>query len=466
MTVCNFWMQGRCRYGDKCWNEHPKGGGGGGGGGNYNNRPPQQSNRGGGGGGGGGGFGNRVWVNPAQRSGGGTYVQPSSFSSQQGGDDWGRGGGRGGGGGGGNNWGPGGGGGGGGRDSQVKSSNFSFAAASPNQNRFSALSTQSSFDRGGSEGEDNEKHLETIQKDMEIWETSGQWLFSCYSVLKETISGFTELSPEELRLEYYNTKPTGDLQGYVNVINQLLNQWRSRVQELRAMSGNTRVAMLAELDNPAPQAASGGFGSTPVTGFGSSAPSGFGTGFGVPAQAPVQDTSGVSSFSFAAPSAGGFGSAAPKPAASGFGSTVVGAVPAPAGIGSTATSAPSAAGFSFAAPAANKDPTTAGFGASASGFGAAASASGFSFNSTTTSGGGFSGSGFGSAAPVAASGFGQARGGFGGMVAGTGAAGGAANSLFSPQSQLSEEELKEFGGKRFTLGQIPLKPPPVDMLVV
>lgn len=47
MTVCNFWMQGRCRYGDKCWNEHPKGGGGGGG--NYNHRPPQQSSRDGGG---------------------------------------------------------------------------------------------------------------------------------------------------------------------------------------------------------------------------------------------------------------------------------------------------------------------------------------------------------------------------------------------------------------------------------
>lgn len=67
---------------------------------------------------------------------------------------------------------------------------------------------------------------------------------------------------------------------------------------------------------------------------------------------------------------------------------------------------------------------------------------------------------------MAESDFGQASGGFGGMVAGTGATGGAANSLFSPQSQLSEEELKEFGGKRFTLGRIPLRPPPVDMLVV
>ncbi|XP_064835161.1 nucleoporin NUP42 [Oncorhynchus masou masou] len=414
MPVCNFWMQGRCRYGDKCWNEHPNAGGGGYGG-EYNSRPPQQSNRGGG-----GGFGNRVWVNPAQRSGGGSYNQPASFSSQQGG----------------NTWGPGGGG-RGGRDSQAQSSHFSFAASSPNQNRFSALNTQSSFDKGGrGEVEDNEKHLETIQKDMEIWETSGQWLFSCYSVLKATISGFTELSPEELRLEYYNTKPSGDLQGYANVINQLVNQWRSRVQELRAMSGNTRVAMLAELDNPAPQAASGGFGSTPVTGFGSSAPSGFGTGFGVPA--PVQDTSGASNFSFAGPGA-----------ASSLGSAASAIAPAPTGIGSMATTVPSAAGFSFAT---NKEPTTAGFGAPAS-------ASGFSFASTVAGGGGaFGGSGFGSVAPVAASGFGQASGGFGVMAP--------ADSLFTPQSQLSEEELKEFGGKRFTLGQIPLRPPPVNMLVV
>lgn len=33
MTVCSFFLHGRCRYGDKCWNEHPRGAGGGGGGG-------------------------------------------------------------------------------------------------------------------------------------------------------------------------------------------------------------------------------------------------------------------------------------------------------------------------------------------------------------------------------------------------------------------------------------------------
>lgn len=57
MPVCNFFLQGRCRYGEKCWNEHPRGGsrGGGGGGGGYNNNysnrsSGQQQPRSGGGG--------------------------------------------------------------------------------------------------------------------------------------------------------------------------------------------------------------------------------------------------------------------------------------------------------------------------------------------------------------------------------------------------------------------------------
>lgn len=51
MTVCSFFLQGRCRYGEKCWNEHPRGGGGGGGGGggfknnSYNRSAPQQQPR-------------------------------------------------------------------------------------------------------------------------------------------------------------------------------------------------------------------------------------------------------------------------------------------------------------------------------------------------------------------------------------------------------------------------------------
>ncbi|XP_053190484.1 nucleoporin NUP42 [Scomber japonicus] len=473
MTVCNFFLQGRCRYGDKCWNEHPRGGpgggggagrgGGGGGGGGYNNNynsrsaAPQQPR------GGGGGFGNRVWVNPSQQKGG-SYIQPSSFSSH-GSDDWGRGGG---GGGGGSDWGRGGGGGGGGgggRRDNVKSSEFSFSG----QNRYSSLGTPSTFDKGGRGGglgrpggavgdEDDDKKLEIIQADIEAWESSGQWGFSCYSGFKAPLSGFTDLSPEELRLEYYSTRASGDLQGYINGINQLLSQWRSRVQELKIMNPATRAALLAELNNPAPQASSGDFGSSTVTGFGSSTSSFESKGFGAP---PPAD---ATSFSFAAPSSG-FGSpaAAAAAASTGFGSATAAPTQPPSGFGSssTASTAPSASNFSFGYPATNK-PAASGFG----------SASGFSFSSTANTGGGF-GSGFGAEAPAAAgnsSSFGQTSGGFGATpappAAGAGSAGGAVDSLFSTQSNLTPEELNQFKAKRFTLGQIPLKPPPTDMLVV
>uniref|UniRef100_A0A4W6ECN3 Nucleoporin NUP42 n=1 Tax=Lates calcarifer TaxID=8187 RepID=A0A4W6ECN3_LATCA len=372
MTICNFFLQGRCRYGEKCWNEHPRGG-----------------NRGAG-----GGFGNRVWVNPNQQKGG--YIQPSSFSSH-GRSDWGRG--------------------GGGRRDNVKSSEFNFSS----QNRFSALNSPSTFDRGGRGGaagdEDDDKKLEIIQLDIDVWESSRQWWFSCYSPSKTLVSGFTDLSPEELRMEYYSTRASGDLQGYLNGVNQLLNQWRSRVQELKVMNPATRAALLAELNNPAPQSFSGGFGSVTSTGFGSST-SDFGSkvksiftvktktlsdhvGFGAPAQGQA------SSFSFAAPS-GGFGSSAAPSSSTGFGSAIAAPTQPPSGFGSS--SAPSASEFSFAASSTNK--------------------------------------------PAAASGF------------GAGSVGGASDSLFSPEDKLTPEELNQFKAKRFTLGQIPLKPPPADLLVL
>ncbi|XP_029369994.1 nucleoporin NUP42 [Echeneis naucrates] len=465
MTVCSFFLQGRCRYGEKCWNEHPRGGGGGGGGG-YNNNSysrssgQQQSRSGGGGGGGGGGgrggggFGNRVWVNPNQQKGG--YIQPSSFSTHgsddwgqgRGGNDWGKGGGSGG-----NDWGRGGGsdwGQGGGRRDNVKSSEFSF-------NRFSALSNPSHFDRGGRGGatgtdEDDDKKLEIVQTDMEIWESSRQWCFSCYSNSKTPLTGFTDLSPEELRLEYYSARASGDLQGYINGVNQLLNQWRNRVQELKVMNPATRAALIAELNNPAPQATSSGFGPVTRTEFGLPT-SDFGSkGFGT--QTPVQ----ASSFSFAAPSAG-FGSSAAQSSSTVFSTTIAASTPPPSGFGSSA--APSPSTFSFAAPAANKPAATSAFG----------SASGFSFTSTANTGGAFETS-FGAEASTAArSGhtFGHTSGGFGASgappAAGAGFSGESLDGLFSPESKLTPEELNQFKAKRFTLGQIPLKPPPADMLV-
>ncbi|XP_054914762.1 nucleoporin NUP42 [Poeciliopsis prolifica] len=414
MVVCNFFLQGRCRYGDKCWNEHPRNGSRGGGGYNdgYGRSGGQQQPRGGG-----GGYGNRVWVNPSQQRGG--YIQPSSFSSQ-GSSDWGSGGG-----------------GGGGRRENVKSSDFSFSSS----NRFSALDASNAFDKGGrgavaglgtAGDEDDDKKLEVIQADVYVWECSGQWFFSCYSSFKTPISGFTDLSPEELRLEYYSTRASGDLQGYQNGVNQLLSQWKSRVQELKIMSPSTRLALLAELKGTAPQSSSSGFGSTTTTGFGSSTSSFGSKGFGAPAQSV--------NFGFPALSSG-FGSSSTSSPSTGFGSLVTAPTQPPSGFGSS--SVPSASTFSFAAPSADKPPPAA-----SSVFG---SAPGFTFSSTT--------------ATPTMGGFGSA---FGGAAAslGAGVVGEAPDGLFSPESKLSQEELNQFKAKRFTLGQIPLKPPPANMLVV
>ncbi|KAG5843086.1 hypothetical protein ANANG_G00184750 [Anguilla anguilla] len=343
MTVCNFFLQGRCRYGEKCWDEHPRGGGGGGYGGGgggyggYNNRPPPRSgNR--------GGYGNRVW-------GGGSHSQ----------------------------------------------------------------------------GDDDEKYVETVCRDMESWVSSGQWLFSCYSPLNACLSGFTELSPEELRLEYYSSQASGTLQNYADTVQQLANQWRSRVQELTNLNSATRAALIAELKNP--QSASLGFSATG---------SAFGAGFGADGSQAAVSTGFGSAASPAGPA--GFGSA---PSAESF-SFSSGSAPAERWL----RPPPAPASFSFAsssfgAPSANKD-APAGFGVPASEF--SFSAPGFGVSSAT---------------PPATGG-----GSFGQAVSGAAPAVGGADQLFTPQGELTSEELKEFAGKRFTLGLVPLKPPPADLLVV
>ncbi|XP_066524663.1 nucleoporin NUP42 [Hoplias malabaricus] len=444
MTVCSFFLQGRCRYGDKCWNEHPRGGGGGGGGGR------------------GGGFGNRVWVNPQSQRSGGDFIQNNSFS--RGANEW-----RGGGGGGG----------GVGRERDVK--NFSFS-----QNRFSALDSPSSFDRRVSTAtDDNEKHLEVIQRDMEVWQSSGQWAFSCYSVLDACITGFVELSPEELRLEYYSRRASGDLQSYVNSMQQLVNQWRSRVQDLRNMNSSTRLAMLSELSNPIPPPASGqGFTSSSAFGSSSSSSSsvfgGGGFGSGAPNSAAFSFAPSSSEFGSAGsaqPSSGGFGSGNSQPSSGGFG--FGGSQPSSGGLGS-GSSQPSSGGLGSG----SSQPSSGGFGSgnsqsSSGGFGGfgTASAVPFSFAPNKSSSGGFASStGFNfsstaatstglssSAPPGGGSLFSQAS--ITGVSTGPGSAA-SGDSLFTPQSDLTADEMREFSAKRFTLGQIPLRPPPAEMLAV
>uniref|UniRef100_A0A8C9FPU2 Nucleoporin NUP42 n=1 Tax=Pavo cristatus TaxID=9049 RepID=A0A8C9FPU2_PAVCR len=122
MTICQFFLQGRCRFGDRCWNEHPRGGGG---------RPHSGTGR--------RGIGAAAAV-----------IQPPMFSNITAG---------------------------GSSDGGGLPGASGFGPAAKNsvvlsQNAFSALS-------GAIPGHD------CIAKDMATWESSGQWMFSCYSPMKD-----------------------------------------------------------------------------------------------------------------------------------------------------------------------------------------------------------------------------------------------------------------------------------------
>ncbi|XP_032729239.1 nucleoporin NUP42 isoform X3 [Lontra canadensis] len=230
MTICQFFLQGRCRFGDRCWNEHPGAGGAGGG----RQQQPSGSNR-------------RGWNTTSQRYS--SVIQPSSFSKST---PW-----------------------GGSRDQEKPSFSSFNSGASPSRNRGFGVS-QNPFASPSPDGQKDEKKLlEGIIKDMEIWESSGQWMFSVYSPMKKkpNISGFTDISPEELRLEYCNFLTSNNLQSYLNSLQQLINQWRNRINELKSLNTSTNIALLSDVKDGINQPASAfGFGSTNAVTFGSPGP--------------------------------------------------------------------------------------------------------------------------------------------------------------------------------------------------
>eukprot|EP00076_Gallus_gallus_P037671 XP_025003209.1 uncharacterized protein LOC101749671 [Gallus gallus] len=110
------------------------------------------------------------------------------------------------------------------------------------QNAFSALSSAQPAD-GQRDGQ--QSLLDVIAEDMATWESSGQWMFSCYSpeTGKPNVPGFGEFSAEEVRLEYYNCSANNNTGYYINSVNQLVQQWRKRLQELKALNGSGKAPM-------------------------------------------------------------------------------------------------------------------------------------------------------------------------------------------------------------------------------
>ncbi|XP_002713759.1 nucleoporin NUP42 isoform X1 [Oryctolagus cuniculus] len=421
MTVCQFFLQGRCRFGDRCWNEHPGAKGSGGARQQQQQQQPAGNNR-------------RGWNASSQRYS--NVIQPSSFSQSA---PW-----------------------GGSREQEGPAARAFDAGAASVRSRGFGLS-ENSFASLSSHGQEDEKKLlEGIIKDMVVWKSSGQWMFSVYSPVKRqsNISGFTDISPEELRLEYHNFLTSNNLQSYLNSVQQLINQWRNRVNELKNINASTQAALLSDVKDGMNQAApTFGFGSGQTTTFGS-------PGF------PVKNSSNNAQvFSFKLNS--GFGTA-PSGSQSVFGGPpTFGAVPSAGSAISTSTptfgfgkpEVTSAASFSFKSPAASN------FGSPGfSGFPSSLAAGPAGAPAAPACGSGGSVAGFGHVSSQSQTAFSKPS----NDIFGNGSISTPLpvsnvivtkdNVLFTAKDQLTAEELEQFQSKKFTLGKIPLKPPPLEFL--
>ncbi|XP_066271855.1 nucleoporin NUP42-like [Branchiostoma lanceolatum] len=407
-----------------------------------------------GGGGGSYGGGGQRGGRGGQRGGygGGSY----------GGDYDSRGGGFGGGGGGGSGFGGGqkGGFGGGGSFGRQKGfggqqSQQSFGFKS--QNKFDTLSTK--------DGDPTpEQIIETIVKDMEIWDASRMWPFSCYCYTKDlkSILGFEDISVEEVRWEAYQAQAAGTFSNYVEGMTQMMKKYKDKKDQYRRPDINVKAQIIAELQGSSSQSVFGG------------SQQGFG-GFSAPSQ-----VSGGSSGFFGGNSQaqGGFGSSASMATtgfgqgsapSTGFGSSPLGSAPAGTAsafgtsssggtFGAAASTTPAGAGI-FGQP--SQAPTT-GFG-----FGSAGSqANVFGSSSTVTQNTGFGGTkpsagfgatGYGGSSAAASAGFGAAT----NTAAATGqTAAGTDDIRYTPTDKLTPEELEQFKAATFTIGRVPTRPPP------
>ncbi|KAG8573167.1 hypothetical protein GDO81_012315 [Engystomops pustulosus] len=487
MAICSFFLQGRCKFGDKCWNEHPRDGRHQGHN-RYQSQPSAASSN---------------WNSSSQR-----YVQPSNFSKNL---TWTR------------------------KDTdrnfgsesnddrnRISKSNVPAGFFSA-QNRFGALANQ---DQGRDNGQDREESLlADIIRDLELWEFSKQWMFSVYCVLKEQrhLSGFSDISPEELRLECYTSHKEGNLPNYVNSVQQLVSQWKQRVHEMKNLNPSSTAALLNQLINP-PTAAtssssfggsqpSGSFGSSQTSGsfggqqqsgsfggsqssgsFGAPQQSGFGTSstlannavtaatfsFKMESNAPALNAgppSGLSSAPGFGSKPSGFGSTGAAVSASSFSFAPTTTSGAPAstfsGFGSSSAGSGTSSGFGSSVPSSFGATTvTGGFGSSVgavSSFGGTSSASGFGGQSSTgTSGFGVVTTGTSSLSTSGTSLFGQGTtvGGAPGVAATSAGDATLSGALFTPRNALSQEDLVQFESKMFTLGRVPLVPPPADLLTI
>ncbi|XP_074656336.1 nucleoporin NUP42-like [Tubulanus polymorphus] len=159
MVVCKFWTQGRCRFGDKCWHEHPS-----------QNKGFNQSSQ-------------NVFRN--QASGGkNPYVWLNSTSSTG------------------------------------KSNSNDQSAASP------------------------QDIIGVISRDVEVWQQSKMWPFSCYAYAGSLPSfpGFEDVSAEEMRYEaYVEGQATRSFNNYKNKEAHLAAENKAKQDQLKTENLNPSI---------------------------------------------------------------------------------------------------------------------------------------------------------------------------------------------------------------------------------
>ncbi|XP_041583895.1 nucleoporin NUP42 isoform X2 [Vulpes vulpes] len=272
---------------------------------------------------------------------------------------------------------------------------------------------------------------------------------------------FTDISPEELRLEYHNFLTSNNLQSYLNSLQQLVNQWRNRINELKSLNTSANIALLSDLKDGINQAAPAfGFSSTQAVTFGSPGFPGNNSSSTSAQNFSFKPSSGFSSASSGSPSL--FGNTPAFGAASSASSAITTSVPT---FGFGKSSVTSAASFSFKSPAAS------GFGSPGfSGFPASMAAGSVGAPGAPAFGSSSSVANFGNLGSHSHTAFSKSSNDtFGNSSISTSlpTSNGSTitdNVLFTPKDQLTTEELDQFQSKKFTLGKIPLKPPPMELL--
>ncbi|CAE1143461.1 NUPL2 [Acanthosepion pharaonis] len=226
MTICKFFIQGNCRFGNKCWYEHPSGA-------NGAQRHLNFSN-----------FGE----NNSQGGSGGFQTNARQGNQQQ-----------------------------------QQQNKYKWTA--PHLSFGNSSASQQQQQQQQQQLLPPQEIISGLSREIRTWESSKMWLLSCVSFEKSgpSIPGMTDMSPEELRFEAYEAQKNENFQDYVLKVQQMHNDYSAKRQELKSPSNQLRDKLIEFIETSRKQQAitsgnsssrfsgSGGsaFGSSSVLGQGS-----------------------------------------------------------------------------------------------------------------------------------------------------------------------------------------------------